>query len=228
MREISGKDILIRPVCLLLRAQLNPSAQATLLLSIKWALVIISPFYIHVPCDSSKCYVERVKPDIGDPSALNRVNMQSVLLRWLEASMPWGRSEGRKYSDWNHSMPACKSTDKGYSVIMLKWPTVKHFSCPFLDPQVKKKWLLSGIDHLCPHPCGCSGYSCCKMVFPSPVHVQMAGLKHHEVKWKKRKTLADRIVACSWKIRRRIFWFLCGSPPPSPSGLELKWGQKHL
>lgn len=82
--------------------------------------MIISPFYVHLVCDSSKCYIECVKPDIGDPSALNGVNIQSVLLQQLDASVPWGRSEGKEYSDWNHSMHMCKSTVKGYSVIMLK------------------------------------------------------------------------------------------------------------
>lgn len=163
-----------------------------------------------------------------DPSGLNGVNIQTVLLQRIEAFMPWNRNERREYSCWNHSMPVCKSTVRGHSVIILKWPTVKHFSCPFPDPQVKKKWLLSGIDHLCPHPCGYSGYSCFKMVFPSPIHVQMAGLKHHELKGKKKEKniSTDRIVACSWKIRRRILWFFCDSPPPAPRGLELKWGQK--
>lgn len=71
-------------------------------------------------CDSSKCYIERVKLDIGDPSALNGVNIQSVLLQQLDVSVLWGRSEGKEYSDWNHSMPVCKSTVKGYSVITLK------------------------------------------------------------------------------------------------------------
>lgn len=82
--------------------------------------MIISPFYVHLVCDSSKCYVECVKPDIGDPSALNGVNIQSVLLQQLDVSVPWGRSEGKEYSDWNHSMRMCKSTVKGYSIIMLK------------------------------------------------------------------------------------------------------------
>lgn len=71
-------------------------------------------------CDSSKCYTECVKPNRGDPSALNGVNIQSVLLQQLAASVPWGGSEGEEYSEWNHSMPVCKSTAKGYSVIMLK------------------------------------------------------------------------------------------------------------
>lgn len=71
-------------------------------------------------CGSSKCYIKRVKPDIGDPSALNEVNIQSVLLQQLDASVPWGRSEGKEYSDWNHSMPVCKSAVKGDSIIMLK------------------------------------------------------------------------------------------------------------
>lgn len=140
--------------------------------------------------------------------------------------MPWNRNERREYSCWNHSMPVCKSTVQGHFVIILKWPSVKHFPCPFSDPQIKK-WLLSGIDHLCPHPCGYLGYSYFKMVFPSPIRVQMAGLKHHELKGKKDKNIStDRIVACSWKIRRLILWFFCDSPPPSPRGLKLKWGQK--
>lgn len=141
--------------------------------------------------DPSKMLDWACQADIRDPSGHNGVNIQSVLLQRMEVFMPQNRNERREYSCWNHSMPVCKSTVQGHSVIILKWPAVKIFSCPFPDPQVKKKWLLSGIDYLCPHPCGRSGYSYCKMVFPSPIHVQMAGLKYHELKGKKRKALAQ-------------------------------------
>lgn len=119
----------------------------------------------------------------------------------------------------NSSRPLCNYT---------KMTLCKTFLLSFSWPQIKKKWLLSGIDHLCPHPCGYSGYSCFKMVFPSPIRVQMAGLKHHELKEKKRKHSTDRISQLVHGKLEDSFGFFLDSPPPSPRGLKLKWGQKHL